>query len=935
MELLNFTNLKLVTKQHLRFLIVLIFLLPLRTQAQVLINEDFSSASGFTPPTGWTNLSLNSTDPWDFSDACGYFNFGFDAGTTNMGGNIAIMNTDCSGIDQVAELTTPTFSASGLTGNIILEFDGSVYNYYAQVCQVDVWNGSAWTNVYSVIGNDDGPYSALHKSINITSAVGGSSAAKVRFHYEGDYEYWWAIDNVKITHLNCTAPAATFAITADCPNNQFSVTANVTSLGSATDLTLSNGTNTYGSLITAPGTYTAGPFTQQSGQVITLIHNQNNICNLASIELNYNCVLPSDYCSDPVALTSSGTCTPYSGNTTSSTASTTGLTNCQYENHGDQWFSFQATHTEHFITLSNIVLTNSSVYDAGYGIAAFSGSCGDYTEIDCSTGEYYNGNASSATIDLTNLTVGETYYINLWKDYTYDDNYNDISTDFSFDLCLTEPLPPPVNDSASGAIAITVGATCSGNTYTNQFATLSPGEPYPSCNTNSEGEHSMWFKFVAPASGSVRITTDNTPQGTLTDSKIGLFSATDSSDYSTFTILACDDDNGTIGSGYNSTIYTTDLVSGQTYYVEVDGYSATNTGTFCLQIEEINPSMLSSSASCASLQSLTANESTYTGWLTFVDDDGKLVANVRNEAGGAGSDYSGSYNIDGNGFGTPRQDPSGNYYLSRNFMISNSSITTPVDVRFYFHPGEIATLAGVTGNATTLSNLNVTKQESNTCNADFAVGNGATSVLTQNANGAVNGVSWIQVTTSSFSNFYLMGGSTPLPVLLQSISAKNNGNSNFVNWSTSVEGSGDYFELERSADGKNFSFLTKMTAKGKPSDYTYEDQLPLNGINYYRLKFVSAQGKINYSKIVDATAKSAQGFDVQAYPNPATQSITVMVYGSQDGVVSLTDISGREVYRTTVAENQLNIDLKKLNSGVYFLRYADLAQYKIIKFSKQ
>jgi len=461
------------------------------------------------------------------------------------------------------------------------------------------------------------------------------------------------------------------------------------------------------------------------------------------------------------------------------------------------------------------------------------------------------------------------------------------------------------------------------------------GEPFSDCNDNSEGEHSVWFKFVAPPSGAVRITTDIGPDlGTLSDTKIGLFSATDSSNYSTFTILACDEDNGIIDNGYTSTIFTSSLTAGQTYYVEVDGYSDEDYGTFCLQIEEINPTMLASSASCTDLQS-PEGSTNFTGWVTLVDEDGKLVANVKNPAGGAMGDFYGSYNIDGDGNGTPRQDGNGNYYLSRNYTISNDDSLSNVEVKFYFQPGEIAVLAGVTGNATNLGNLSAIKQEGTVCHANLSSTNGTTTQIMQNSSGSVNGVSWIDITTPSFSNFYLEGGTSPLLIHLTSITAKNTGASNQINWSTASENKGDYFELERSTDGRFFTLLSRINSNDKPSDYVYYDKTPFNGINYYRLKLVDAGGRLNYSNVVQAMVSSGGRSVVNVYPNPATKNITVRVTGSGNGFVTLTDISGRNIYQAPMTGSEMNIDVSSLVNGFYFIHYVSDDLNEVIKVNKQ
>lgn len=927
--------------QHIRHVIGATAVLALgmclapNANAQVLINEDFSTATVYAAPSGWTNVSNNTAAAWNFNDACDRIAGGdIDVGTTAMGGTIAFLDSDCTEDDHNADLTTPAFDAS-LPGNYVLEFDNSILNYSSQLCEVQVWNGSAWTTVFSVFGADDGPYVANHKSINITSAVGTSSAAQVRFHYEGDYEYWWALDNVKITRLNCSPPVATFSTVPDCANGQYSVSVNLTSMGSATSVAIKEGTTTYATA-TAPGTYAAGPFASGTAHNITLEHNLDNGCTVVSPAQQYVCPATNDECGTAITLTPSLSCNPLTATTTGATASTES-SSCVYIHDGDVWFSFVATAPEYTINVSNVMATNATLY--AFGLAAYSGACGTLTEIDCSVGSQYFGE-TPAEITLTGLTSGQTIYLQVWEDEAYDGSFNPISTDLTFDICAIEAPPPPVNDDASAAIALTVGAPCTGAAYTTASAThnAAASEPYANCESESTGDHSVWFSFVAPTSGAVKITTDNGTAGTLDDTKIGLFAATNPADYTTFSLLACDEDNGVDNNTTDllSTIFATGLTGGTTYYIEVDGYDPAASGTFCVQVEEINPTMLSNSATCANISDPYGTESSYTGWVTLVDEDGKLVALVKNNAGGEAGSYGGTYNIDGDGFQTPRQDGNGTYYLSRNYNINNPDVTSPVTVQFFFHPGEIATLSGVTGNTVTLSNLNVTHQAGSSCFADFSESNGATSVLLQNGNGVVNGVSWIQVETPGFSNFYLMGGTTPLYIELKDFGAINEGSYNRIEWTTVKEEAGEYFELERSADSKTFSFLARIEAKGNPGAYVFRDEAPLQGTGYYRLKLNHKEGKPTYSKVASATLSIKNSFNLQALPNPVTHTLQVNISGSRDGaMVTLTDLAGKILHRYAAGNGVLQIDMSTLANGLYFVKYQDSDHTETIKVTKQ
>ncbi len=178
------------------------------------------------------------------------------------------------------------------------------------------------------------------------------------------------------------------------------------------------------------------------------------------------------------------------------------------------------------------------------------------------------------TIQLTSLTPVTGYSYVIRQDCNGAGNgYSANSTTRAF----TTLDMPPTNDDASGAITITVGAGCSAAPFTNVNATQAINEKFASCyqsattgSGNTIATHTVWYKFVATGT-SVKVTTDITG-GTLSDTHLALFSATNANDYSTFTILSCDDDNGVIG-GFRSTLYATGLSVGQTYYISVDGFN--------------------------------------------------------------------------------------------------------------------------------------------------------------------------------------------------------------------------------------------------------------------------------------------------------------------------------------------------------------------------
>ncbi|MBK7307456.1 MAG: hypothetical protein IPI88_10740 [Chitinophagaceae bacterium] len=96
--------------------------------------------------------------------------------------------------------------------------------------------------------------------------------------------------------------------------------------------------------------------------------------------------------------------------------------------------------------------------------------------------------------------------------------------------------------------------------------------------------------------------------------------------------------------------------------------------------------------------------------------------------------------------------------------------------------------------------------------------------------------------------------SQTLPVKLISFSGRLNGNKVDLNWVTANELNTKNFEVERGTDGRNFTKIATVTAKGNSStaiSYDQVDPLPIKGINYYRLKLLISTVSLNTQRGCD------------------------------------------------------------------------------------
>ncbi|XZF15896.1 T9SS type A sorting domain-containing protein [Chitinophagaceae bacterium MMS25-I14] len=181
------------------------------------------------------------------------------------------------------------------------------------------------------------------------------------------------------------------------------------------------------------------------------------------------------------------------------------------------------------------------------------------------------------------------------------------------------------------------------------------------------------------------------------------------------------------------------------------------------------------------------------------------------------------------------------------------------------------------------------------------------------------------------------GGNTPLAVTLSDVSAANSGRYNHIDWRTATEEAGDYFEVERSLDAAAFSSIGGLHAKNlNGGSYTLTDEAPAIGVNYYRIKTISANSDVQYSKVVDA-AVTQGSIVVEAYPNPAIDKLTVRITGTpgSHAAAHIFDAVNRQVSSIPLTGIETTISMSTLASGIYLLEYRDDKQTRHIKIIKQ
>lgn len=170
-----------------------------------------------------------------------------------------------------------------------------------------------------------------------------------------------------------------------------------------------------------------------------------------------------------------------------------------------------------------------------------------------------------------------------------------------------------------------------------------------------------------------------------------------------------------------------------------------------------------------------------------------------------------------------------------------------------------------------------------------------------------------------------------LPVVLTSLTATPMPKSTMVKWTTANESENDFFAIERSLDGRVFRELGRLAGQGTTSNavtYEFEDNAPVNGTSYYRLRQVDFSGATTFS---DFVLVQRQGLGLTAYPNPVANRL--FLGGAAEGEATITDMSGRTLQAIQLTGN--GIDVTNLRAGTYLLRVATATATETIRFVRK
>jgi hypothetical protein len=194
---------------------------------------------------------------------------------------------------------------------------------------------------------------------------------------------------------------------------------------------------------------------------------------------------------------------------------------------------------------------------------------------------------------------------------------------------------------------------------------------------------------------------------------------------------------------------------------------------------------------------------------------------------------------------------------------------------------------------------------------------------------------------AAFNDFPIADG--VLPVDPMQLSVSRMGKQNRLKWTVENNDQFEYFEVERSASRSNFKSIATIEGSGNSGLVRYEadDKLPFAAGNFYRIKGVDINGRVEYSQVVVVTSNRVISEGVIVFPNPVTTYVnaTIAVKDAGPAELLLHNSSGQLVSsrKIMLQENNNSISLGELldhRPGMYILTVVTAGKRYITKIIK-
>jgi hypothetical protein len=193
-------------KKQLLFLSTIVIFSANSFGQTVLFSEDFNGSL----PAEWTNTVIDGPTGypgWEWTDVGG--DWGGQLNSTTAANGYMILNSDANGVSindpEDAELISPAIDCSNVDlVELSLEHWARSWEDMNISIIISTDDFSTETVIYnwsSTVDQTNGS-NPVESNFDISAYAAGASELKIKFKFQGDWEYWWLIDDIEVIGKN-------------------------------------------------------------------------------------------------------------------------------------------------------------------------------------------------------------------------------------------------------------------------------------------------------------------------------------------------------------------------------------------------------------------------------------------------------------------------------------------------------------------------------------------------------------------------------------------------------------------------------------------------------------------------------------------------------------------------------------------------------------
>lgn len=187
-----------------------------------------------------------------------------------------------------------------------------------------------------------------------------------------------------------------------------------------------------------------------------------------------------------------------------------------------------------------------------------------------------------------------------------------------------------------------------------------------------------------------------------------------------------------------------------------------------------------------------------------------------------------------------------------------------------------------------------------------------------------------EVNGSNTYDYIAVVGLSTLPVELIAFNGYKTSNGNMLTWKTAAEVNSSHFYVERSFNGEDFEIIGSIMAAGTSTEvleYSFLDDYPSDGNNFYRLVQVDFDGTHHSKKMIVINGSNGNKVTrAVAYETNVGSEISVEYTGTENlNKIEVYNELGAIIYGQVFGEGVNSVKksllLDDLSKGVYFVKF--------------